>query len=155
LFTPHTQDNLYANSLIDYLLKEEHFLLDHINNFGIACPANIVLAGRTKTTSYIMSFKDLVVGGLRLLMSTLTSNVNLPLNLLDPLGHNIIDVYLSDTASRNKISQEIHASILEFTGKMANESAKYQLRFAFNLNANDKIVLKSGNRNMCLTGMCT
>ncbi len=146
LFIPHSQGNLYTNSLISYLVSEELFPPSQISNFGIASPANTVINGRTKTTSYVTSSKDLVIGGLRLLRSTLASNVNLSFTLTDPLGHNLIDVYLAESTSKTKIQQEIHNNVLSFTDQMVNNQQKYHLRWAFNLSDKDKIIFKKGDQ---------
>lgn len=154
LFIPHSQGNLYTNSLISYLVSEELFPPTQISNFGIATPANTVINGRTKTTSYITSSRDLVIGGLRLLRPTLTSNANLGFSMADPLGHNLIDVYLAESASKAKINQEIHNNLLAFTSLMVNNQQKYHLRFALNLSNKDKIIFKSGNKIICDNQEC-
>lgn len=154
LFIPHSQGNLYTNSLISYLVSEELFPPSQISNFGIASPANAVINGRTKTTSYVTSSKDLVIGGLRLLRSTLASNVNLSFTLTDPLGHNLIDVYLAESTSKTKIQQEIYNNVLSFTNQMVNNQQKYHLRWAFNLSDKDKIIFKKGDQTICENQKC-
>jgi hypothetical protein len=154
LFIPHSQGNLYANSLISYLVTEELFPPTQISNFGIASPANTVINGRTKTTSYVTSSKDLVINGLRILRPALNSNVSLGFSWNDPLGHNLIDVYLAESASRTRINQEIHNNILNFTSLMVNNQQKYHLRFALNISDKDRVMLKGGNKIICDNQEC-
>lgn len=96
LLLPHSQGNLYANALVQYLRQNGQYTDKSLINFGIAVPSNEIIGGFYKTAqnNYITSSNDLVVGGLRVISSSLPSNYNIPFKLSLPLGHKLTDVYL-------------------------------------------------------------
>jgi hypothetical protein len=84
--------------------------------YGIASPANSnqgdwiardVYPDVTNITSYTTSAHDFVIGGLNVLYPLLPSNINIPYSITDPLGHNLISIYLSDPDSLEQISAMI------------------------------------------------
>lgn len=104
LLLPHSQGNLYANQLYNYLTStEENYDSQHLRIFGIATPANEI----SGSGDYVTSSNDLVISGIRLIKSVLPSNININFSLSDILGHNLIDIYLTDPTSKEIIQQKI------------------------------------------------
>ena len=102
-FIPHSQGNLYANQLYNYLLASNEYTANQLKIFGIATPADEV-AG---SGDYISSSNDLIINGLRLIKNVLSANSNAEFTINDILGHNLIDVYLKDSTTKKVIKQRI------------------------------------------------
>ncbi len=125
ILLPHSQGNLYANELYDYLISNNLFDKTEIAAYGIGSAANSNDGGVYMTSSlvslehktgldfgninsYLTSNNDFVISGERILWSkTLPGNFEIPFNLSFPLGHNLIEVYLSNQAASAQISKMI------------------------------------------------
>ena len=103
LLLPHSQGNLYANQLYNYLTSTGNYDSQHLRIFGIATPANEI----SGSGDYVTNSNDLVINGLRLITSILPSNITVNFSLADVLGHNLIDIYLTDPSSKEIIKQKI------------------------------------------------
>lgn len=104
LMIPHSQGNLYANQLYEYLLSNNEYTATQLRIFGIASPANKV-AGYG---DYVTSSNDLIVNGLRLIQDgVLPANYRAEVTTNDILGHNLINVYLSDDITKAAIKHGI------------------------------------------------
>lgn len=103
LLLPHSQGNLYANQLYNYLTSTGNYDSQQLRIFGIATPANEI----SGSGDYVTSSNDLVINGLRLITSILPSNITVNFSLSDVLGHNLIDIYLTDPTSKEIIKQKI------------------------------------------------
>lgn len=123
LLVPHSQGNLYANDLYTYLTKQEHFPEHQLAIYGIASPADHIngdwaakfwqdYAKISKymadnflpLDSYITSTHDFVINSAR---TVFYSNPAMPGNIDTPIGHNLVDVYLSDPKARAQIDKMI------------------------------------------------
>jgi len=131
LFVPHSQGNLYANSLRSYLIKAEKYPSSNIAIYGVANPADKVdntvnvapsLAGdpRDKSVKYITGDDDFVINALNDFSRQLpVTNPPLPANVHlrrcnDVLCHSFKDAYLFDENSREIIAGKVNALIKGF-----------------------------------------
>ncbi len=128
---PHSQGNLYANSLVTHLISEEGFNENQIAIYGIASPASTNDGDWTSDAleqlsikykvqlgnvdSYITSSNDLVIAGVSVLWDVLQDNITIPLSSADKLGHNLIQIYLSDPTSSAQISKMINLDVFAMT----------------------------------------
>lgn len=117
LLVPHSQGNLYANTLYTYLTSTEKLNRGLISIFGIATPASNNAGWatfRSEVNSYITSNNDYVIKQMKLFAApnpVLAPNINIPYSLLDVLGHSFIDIYLTDTDSVEYIKNHINAAL--------------------------------------------
>lgn len=146
LLLPHSQGNLYANSLYEYLIKNEKLSKNHIAIYGIATPATsnkgswlaktLSLSGAFgNVDSYITSSNDYVIATANYMVSTLKKFAPsifqeiLPANFTIPFvhsydwgdGHSLIKVYLADRAAKLQIEKMIHLELFLFTQLIADD----------------------------------
>jgi|LauGreDrversion4_2_1035121.scaffolds.fasta_scaffold16935_4 hypothetical protein len=107
LLLPHSQGNLYANQLYNYLTSTENYDSQQLKIFGIAVPANEV----SDSGDYVTSSNDLVINGLRLITSVLPANYNAAVTIHDFLGHNLIDTYLNNENTNTAIKHGISSAL--------------------------------------------
>lgn len=131
LLIPHSQGNLYANELYDYLTTEEHYNIAQIQIFGIATPAsqlkgaellnyyitleeenpNITKIFEYPIHPYVTSKLDWVIN----LLSVMPNIPKpLPANMTIPWGHDLVSTYLADEKSRHEIAKSINYIIASF-----------------------------------------
>ncbi|MGV3652605.1 MAG: hypothetical protein ACO1N5_00170 [Noviherbaspirillum sp.] len=93
LLISHSQGNLYANAVYRRIDQDPEIKTKSLALVGVASPANFVAGGGT----YVTSGNDLVIAGLRTLISanTLPSNIAIPYSTEDLLGHAFIGIYTS------------------------------------------------------------
>lgn len=123
LLVPHSQGNLYANSLYQHLTTKEGFNQQNLSIFGIASPAAQNLGAYISKTAYnsdgyITSSNDGVINSLRVLaavspMSIAGANFTIPKGG-EFSGHGLIPTYLTNDGSRKIISEGMYNIIHYF-----------------------------------------
>lgn len=185
LLIPHSQGNLYANNLYTYLTNVDNFNPDNIAIYSIATPANInvgddiaktlafleqqsanIKAALGNVDSYLTSTSDYVVNGARVLFDNYSKgrkilpanfNINLKEDSGLPLGHNLIQVYLTDPSSSAQIAKMIHLELLMLlkVAQGAVLSGKNSGVRALINNIGEKNVLQGPTFNIvCQAGVC-
>jgi hypothetical protein len=115
LLIPHSQGNLYANSLYKKLTADEGYNQSNLSIYGIASPASSNLGDYISKTSYsnpgyITSSNDGVINGLRVLaalppqQTIAAANITIPVNAGELTGHSLIGTYLANPAARQQIA---------------------------------------------------
>ncbi|MDD3267645.1 MAG: hypothetical protein PHC75_10770, partial [Burkholderiales bacterium] len=112
LLVPHSQGNLYANSLYQHLTTKEGYNQQNLSIFGIASPASQNLGTDISRSAYgnegyITSNNDGVINSLRLLSNVASSNFSIPKGG-EISGHGLIPTYLSNQGSRQAISDNLY-----------------------------------------------
>jgi hypothetical protein len=137
LFVPHSQGNIYTNWLYKYLTATdgtgERFPATQIAIYGVASPASknvgdwiakdvldtpTIRAQWGEINSYITSGCDMVIQFAKTMGDVLPVNLELPFHLFSALGHNFIDVYLSDPISKKQIVKMVTLEAMELVKTM-------------------------------------
>ncbi len=95
IFIPHSQGNLYANILYEYLSSVEQFDANKMMILGIGDPARDI---KGANSSYITASNDYVIGASRILYSNVLPNNQHINSSNDILNHSLVDAYLHDSA---------------------------------------------------------
>lgn len=179
LLVPHSQGNLYANDLYTYLIKAEHFPENQLAVYGIASPAMRnngdwiakifqeiarVSPELSKEAlpldSYITSIHDFVINSARVIFYSnpaMPGNINIPW-FGSPIGHNLIDVYLSNSTSRAQIAKMIVLEAFYLTSSPTFTSdgvRKIGLAMASSMFQFDSTVLKDDKEIICDINGCS
>lgn len=112
LLVPHSQGNLYANSLYQHLTIKEGYNQQNLSIFGVASPASQNLGAYISKSAYgnegyITSNNDGVINSLRLLSNVASANFSIPKGG-EFSGHGLIPTYLSNQSSRQAISDNLY-----------------------------------------------
>ena len=114
ILLPHSQGNIYANNLYNYLTQTEHFDNTRISIFGYASPAKIEqgqMMCNASVSNYITSTNDGIIALSRLAFgdaNVLSNNITIQKNESENWGHGLSEIYLSDTNSINKLNNFIN-----------------------------------------------
>lgn len=119
ILLPHSQGNVYANGLYNYVMSEG-FSPNKITIFGFGSPMPEELGVLDKSpdyynytgftsqnSNYVTSKHDVVINYLSRLLpnGVLPANADIPIQLtIDPLGHDLSGIYLSNSTVDNKYS---------------------------------------------------
>jgi len=121
LLVPHSQGNLYANIVYDRLITDGPQQVD-VGSIGIMAVATPASNVRGTGSKYVTSDNDRVINGVRFVFSnTLPPTITIP--VVDRLGHNFIDVYLTNLFSKATIVEEMSlvlSSLTSRTGPLPN-----------------------------------
>ena len=122
---PHSQGNLYANQLYDYVSRTSVIPADHVAIYGIATPSskvNGLINPRARHPNdqfhYITADTDAVINSLRLFAATQPlTDQPLPANThmeycKDYVCHDLIEAYLADNMVGNEIRKQINLFFL-------------------------------------------
>lgn len=146
LLMPHSQGNLYANQLWDYLVNGDHFPRNHLAILGFASPTDHMNGDGT----YLTATNDYVISSLSI-FSTFVPKTNKPLSgnikieCKDMLCHSLIDAYLYDKESRSKYGQEINRHVLNLFNILENEESGKSINYIHvGLSRDDKILNSKG-----------
>jgi len=135
LLIPHSQGNLYANELTDYLYRAEGYPYDHISVVGIASPSSLISGAFSQ---YVTADNDLIVKGVSVLSQ-------LPPHSIPPvepnahnesclLCHELIGSYLSTGDTHTQIKNKINDSIAFLKDILIRDGLKNnQISFAFRM----------------------
>ena len=179
LLIPHSQGNLYANSLYTYLTSIEKFPLNQIAIYGIATPANNNLgdwisnkfkwmesldakikADWGNVDSYITSDNDFVINSSRVLFNQYPTNIILPANFSaefssdDLLGHNLIDIYLNNTVTKTQIGKMIVLELFWLVGSISQNKNKYDISFSVSNGSSTQGIITTSQQIICKYGIC-
>ncbi len=179
LLIPHSQGNLYANSLYTYLTSIEKFPLNQMAIYGIATPANNNLGdwisnkfkwiesidAKIKIVwgnvdSYITSDNDFVINSSRVLFNQYPTNIILPANFSagfssdDFLGHNLINIYLNNTITKTQIGKMIMLELFWMTIGISENKAKYGVSFDTGNVSSTKGSVADNSHVICRYGIC-
>ena len=121
LLLPHSQGNIYANNLYNYLTQTESFSYQNIGIFGFASPAQSEMGNNLEfqgfPDNYITSTNDGVIASARLFFgdsNVLPTNITIPKTESDTSGHSLIQVYLSDKETSVKYNKYLDALLTVF-----------------------------------------
>jgi hypothetical protein len=174
LLLPHSQGNLYANSLLTYLTNIEHFDKQKIATFSIATPAKNNVGGwisdawKTFYTdnkkivqmfgdirNYLTSTNDYVIASANAVFKknpSLKANFQI-VSSTDWKGHSLIDTYLTDPDSKeaiaSMISYDLYIYYLEMT-RGYDDNLDYQIL----PNRNYRLVNATTQENFCENESC-
>jgi hypothetical protein len=88
----HSQGNLYANAEQNMLISGPKNMQGKVSSVGTASPAQHLMPG----SSYITSSWDQVINGLRLIKTTLPSNISIGFHpTQDIMGHSFVKIYMN------------------------------------------------------------
>lgn len=180
IFLPHSQGNIYANNLYNYLTQTEKFSASKISIFGFASPAKTEygqMSCNSSVPNYITSTNDSIIAWARLMFGEqdiLPNNITIPKNDDSTSGHSLIENYLSDRNSVNAMSsfinitsnncfKELHpyehiATVLNVGGKIIyDKSSKSFVQFTNNSDSRTicELSLDGSNGWVCATNSST
>lgn len=165
LLIPHSQGNLYANSLRNYLIDAEKFPEENIGIYGIANPAdrvessvypqnnNLVGDPPDNRVQYITADNDFVINSLRFFSffspitnQPLHANIHLRTCNDSNICHGLTNAYLADENAKIAISKKINLFIISLEEKLMTASNTPQIIYRdydqpFTLIGPDKKVL--------------
>lgn len=174
LLLPHSQGNLYANELWDYLVHAENFPASHLALFGIANPADKIKGtveipkpnhgdpSKEQLIKYITAKDDFVINSLRIFSYFLPETnqpmpSNVGINCYDSLCHSLIEAYLYDNHSKIVISEKINLLIISLKLKMIEEEFGESIRLLFDLPAyvgNTNEIISPTGKIICSANAC-
>ena len=125
MIVSHSQGNLYANAIYDYLRNKDwgrHLNLAAFGIAAVATPADFVATGG----GYVTSFSDLVIDMVRLRYSVLPSNdftvEHLPAN--DRMGHGFSEIYTNpDYPIRNHTKRVMTDTLERLSSTLTTQAA--------------------------------
>lgn len=172
LLVPHSQGNLYANSLRNYLVSAEKIPAKNIGIYGIANPADRIsstayllpsyLVGDVEDNyaQYITADNDYVINSLRRFSSfspvtnaPLNANIHLKTCNDSDICHGLTNAYLADENASLTISKKINLFILSLEGGLIDKTDSPQIVYR-NFVEPVSLVNDSTGRILCSDGNC-
>jgi hypothetical protein len=168
LLIAHSQGNLYANQLYDYLINGASFPKSRLSIVGIATPSDkilgtIAIPKNADQNRYITSDTDFVITSLNIFLTfNPVSNKALPANVHitkceDQSCHGIVTSYLNDDNTRSVISSKINAFIASIKKNILEEQLSKNINVMFWMNEqfSQIAILRSGlGKVICANGTC-
>lgn len=152
ILLPHSQGNIYANELYNYLTQTENFNRKNIAIFGFATPAKEELGKNDiYSSNYVNSTNDGVINLLKFWLpsgETLRNNVDIPKHLSDLTGHSLNETYLNNETVVKNYNNYFYTIGHQYFEDIKLKYGKFEIWVTKNA------MVMNGSEVLCKDGIC-